>query len=209
MAMLEEQVAKVHREPNSLLRKCRPNVLIDRELRTEAHGVVVKDSECCRSEEHLVCLRVCDGNVRLHEPVGTLSDELAEQTPVPFVRRPAPFRGTVAIDQAIVEHVGPAVSVVLVEFRERTAEPQVVAARRQSGDRSEHRTGRVRRMHDSVEARLRTGNYQTREGCALDASTNLCGAVLEAPRESGFEICTRLDSRGWERSISDNRWQRE
>lgn len=128
MAMLEEQVAKVHREPNSLLRKCRPNVLIDRELRTEAHGVVVKDSECCRSEEHLVCLRVCDGNVRLHEPVGTLSDELAEQTPVPFVRRPAPFRGTVAIDQAVVEHIGPSVSVVLVEFRERTAEPQVVAA---------------------------------------------------------------------------------
>jgi len=128
MPILEEQVAEVHREPNSLLRKCRANVLINRELRTEAHGVVVKDSECCRSEEHLVCLRVRDRNVRLKEPVGTLSDELAEQTPVPFVRRPAPFRGTVAIDQAVVEHVGPSVSVVLVEFRECTAEPQVVAA---------------------------------------------------------------------------------
>src|ERR1700751_1898775 len=98
MPMLEKQVAEVHLEPDSRLRKCRANVLINRELRTEAHGVVVKDSQCCRSEEHLMSLRVRNRNVRLKEPVGTLSDELAEQTPVPFVRRPAPFRGTVAID---------------------------------------------------------------------------------------------------------------
>ena len=84
-----------------------------------------------------------------------------------------------------------------------------MAARRQSGDRSEHRTGRVGRMHDSVEARLRTGNYQTREGCALDASTNLGGAVLESPRQGGVEVCARLDSCGWQRGISDNRGQRE
>ena len=42
--MLKEQVAKIDGEPNVLLGKQNTNILEHRELRTEAHGVVVIDT---------------------------------------------------------------------------------------------------------------------------------------------------------------------
>jgi len=56
--MLKKQVAEVHREADVLFWKRRADVLINRKLSAEADGVIVKDSQCCWSEEYLVRLRV-------------------------------------------------------------------------------------------------------------------------------------------------------
>ena len=72
--MLKEQIAEIHREANMFLGERGPDVLIDRELRAKADGVVVKNSECRRPNENLVSLGVCDGNARLQESVGTFAD---------------------------------------------------------------------------------------------------------------------------------------
>jgi hypothetical protein len=74
MSVLKKQVTEIHREANLLLRERRPDILIDRELSAEADGVIVKNPECRRSKEHLVCLRVWYGEVRLKERVRMFSD---------------------------------------------------------------------------------------------------------------------------------------
>jgi hypothetical protein len=74
MSVLKKQVTEIHREANVLLRERRPDILIDRELSAEADGVIVKNPECCRPKEDLMCLCVCYGDVRLKKPVRTFSD---------------------------------------------------------------------------------------------------------------------------------------
>ena len=74
MSVLKKQVTEIHREANVLLRERRPNVLIHRELNAETDGVIVKNPECRRSKEHLVCLCVWYGDVCLKEPVRMFSD---------------------------------------------------------------------------------------------------------------------------------------
>ena len=63
MSMLKTQVAEVHCEANPLLGERRSHILIDRELRYKADGVVVKDSKRGRTNEHLAGLGVCHNSV--------------------------------------------------------------------------------------------------------------------------------------------------
>jgi hypothetical protein len=78
MCILKKQVAEIDGEPNMLFRKCRPYLLMNAELSTEADGVVVKDSQRRWSEKHLVSLCVCYRSACLQESIGPFTDKFAE-----------------------------------------------------------------------------------------------------------------------------------
>jgi hypothetical protein len=59
-------------------------------------------------------------------------------------------------------------------------------------------------VRDSFEPRLRTGDGEASEGCALKASANFRSSVPESPRDRSVEIVARLDSGGRKRGVSHN-----
>jgi hypothetical protein len=71
--MLEQQIAKIDCETYPLFGPHATNVPIYRELSTEADRIVPIDSENGRAKKKLVRLRVSQGGVFLHEPVGSLA----------------------------------------------------------------------------------------------------------------------------------------
>lgn len=128
MRVLEQQVAKVHGKTHVFFGELDTNILIDRELHAETDCIVPIDTECRRAKKYLVCFRVGDGGIALQEAIGTLADKLTEDAPVPFIRWFAPSWWAVAIDQAVIEHVGPTITIVFVKLSERTTKPNVMAA---------------------------------------------------------------------------------
>src|SRR6185312_15001655 len=127
-----------------------------------------------------------------------------EQPPVPFVGFFAPLRGTIAINEAVVENVGPLVAVVRVEMGERAAQPEIVAARGHAGDGSNHVSGRAAGPQEVAKPRLRPGDNKPGERCALKTSANASGVVMKAPGECGVEIGSRLNSGRRQRSAADD-----
>ena len=95
--MLEKQVADVEREAHALLRKCGTYVLINRKLSAKADGVVVKDTECSRTEKNLMGLGVGDWRIRLEESVRTFSDQLTKESPIPFIWRSTPLLWAISV----------------------------------------------------------------------------------------------------------------
>src|ERR1700751_1534507 len=181
MCVLKQQVAEIYGESHTLFRERRAEVLIDRELSAEADGVVVKYAQCCGAKEHLVSLGVCYRDITLQESVGAFSNKFAKESPIPLVRWSAPLRGTIAVDQTVIEDIGPLVPVVLIEPGVRSAQPKVLAARRRTTDYTDHRAGHVRCMCNPPKPRLRAGDDETCKASRLDSSANPCGSVLETP----------------------------
>ena len=65
--MLKKQIAKIDSKSDVLPRKERADVLVDRELCSEAHRVVAVDSQHRRSKEYLTGLRLWDSHIGLQE----------------------------------------------------------------------------------------------------------------------------------------------
>ena len=65
--MLKKQIAEINSKSDVFFRIERADALIDRELCSEAHGVVAVDSQYGRSEEDLACLRLWDGCIGLQK----------------------------------------------------------------------------------------------------------------------------------------------
>src|ERR1700736_949242 len=126
--MLKKQVTEIDSESDVLPRTKRADVLIDGKLRSKTHGVVAVDSQHGRPKENLTGLRLWDGHTRLDELIGTFTDQFTEDAPVPLIGRSAPLRWAVAVDQTVVQHVGTLIAVVLEELRERSTQPDIVAA---------------------------------------------------------------------------------
>src|SRR5690348_12183331 len=124
--MLDQQVSEVHRKSHMFLGELRIDLLINGKLHTETDRVVPIDSERRRTKEYLVCLRIGDGGIPLEETIGTLADKLTKDAPIPFVWWFAPCRWAVAVNQTVIEHIGPTIAIVLVKLRERGPKPQVV-----------------------------------------------------------------------------------
>jgi len=207
--VLEEEVAEVQGKTNMLLGERGADILINRELCAEAHGVIVKNSECGRSDENLMSLGIGDRSIRLQESMGAFANQLTEEPPVPFIRRSAPFRWPITVNQTVVEHIRSLVSVVLIKFRTRPTKPDVVAEGRHSSDEAEHGPWEVRGWRDRIEPGLRTGQGETSECGALETSADLRRPVLESPSERGVKVRTRLNSGRRKDSMSNDGGQRK
>src|SRR5262249_43451848 len=193
MRVLKLQIAEIDCEPHAFAREKRANALVDGSLRSEADGVIAKDAEHRGPEKNLMGLRLRDGDISMEIAIGMFADEFGEQSPVPMIGRAPPLWRAVSVDEAVVEYIGTLGAGMFGEFGKRSAEPDIVAARSHAGDGAEHETGSVCR-NDIVEAGLRAGHDESGEYCGLDALTDLRGAMLEAPFQSGVKIGAGLNA---------------
>jgi hypothetical protein len=106
MGMLKEQVAKINSEPHTLARIDGANALVDWRLGPETDGVVLVNAQKRRAQEELMRLGVRDRDSSLYKTVGMFADKFRKEPPIPFVRRSAPLRRPIAVDEAIVETSG-------------------------------------------------------------------------------------------------------
>ena len=67
--MLKKQIAEINSKSDVFFRIERADALIDRELCSEAHGVVAVDSQYGWPKENLIGLRLWNGCVELQELV--------------------------------------------------------------------------------------------------------------------------------------------
>ena len=119
--MLKKQIAEIDGEAHSFFWKHRAHVLVDRDLCSEADGVVAIDSQSRWAEEKLMGLCAGDSRVGLQKFLRALADEFREETPVPLVRRPSPLGRTVSVNQAVIENAGAAIAVVFEKLCVRGA----------------------------------------------------------------------------------------
>ena len=203
MRMLELQIAEIDCEADAFARVKRAGDLIDGSLRAEANGVVAKDTEHRGAKKNLMGLRLRNGDIVLEKTVGVFADEFGKEAPVPMIRRTAPFRRTVTVHEAIVENIRPLCAGMFHEFCECAAEPNIVAARSQTGNGAEHEAGSVRR-DDAMNGGLRARYDETGKHRGFDASADFRCAVLEAPLRCDVEVAAGLDSRRRKLRIAEN-----
>ena len=89
----------------------------------------------------------------------------------------------------------------LVELGECRPKPNVVAARRHTGDSAEHRSRRVGR-DDTAQGRLRSRHSDACKKRGFDARADFGGAVLETPLHGCIEIRAGLNARWGELQVS-------
>src|SRR5262249_48110754 len=129
MRMLKLQIAEIHCEAHAFARIERADALIDGSLRSEADGVVAKDAEHRWAKKNLMGLRLRNGGIALEKAVRMFTDELYKEAPVPMIGRAAPFRRAVTVDETVIENIGALCAGMFREFREGSAEPDIMAAR--------------------------------------------------------------------------------
>src|SRR5438128_27908 len=129
MRMLEKQITEIDGIANMFLRKQRANVAVDRHLRPETDGIVSEDSQERWSEEDLVCLSLRNQRALMQKPRRTLSHQLAKDAPIPLIGFFTPLRRPVAVDQAVIEDIRPALSTTFVKLGVCPPKPEVVRTR--------------------------------------------------------------------------------
>jgi hypothetical protein len=124
--MLEQQITEIDCEAHTFLLKLCLDVLVDGELCSKTHRVIVKNSKSRRAEKDLVCSGVGHGDIRLKKRARAFADQFCEESPIPFVRCSSPLRRAVSVDEAVVEDIRPLAAVVLEELCHCPAKPDVV-----------------------------------------------------------------------------------
>src|SRR5215470_7712109 len=203
MRMLELQVAEIDCEPHAFTGIEGANALINGSLRSEANGVVAKDAEHGGPEKNLMGLCLWNRDVVLEKAIGMFAYEFCKKAPVPMIRGAAPFRWTVAVDEAVIENIGALCSGMFGKFCECTAQPNVMAARSKAGNDTKHEAGRIGR-NDVVDGGLCARNDEAREHSGLDARANFRRAVLEAPLRGDVEVAAGLDPCWRKQLIAEN-----
>ena len=113
MGMLKQQITEVDRNANAFLWELGFDILVDRELRSEADGVVAINPQSRWTQKDLVCLAVFKHDVGLLDTARAFTNQFGEQSPVPLVGRLSPLGWAVSVDQAVVEYARAAIAIVL------------------------------------------------------------------------------------------------
>jgi hypothetical protein len=193
MGMLKQQITEVDRNANAFLWELAFDILVDRELRSEADGVVAINPQSRWTQKDLVCLGVCKHDVGLLDTARAFTNQFGEESPVPLVGRSTPLWRAITVHKTVVEHGRTLTSQVFGKTCVGATEPKVVAQRCPARYSSEHEPRRIRQPR-AAEPGLRAGDYKTAESSALQPRANLRGPMLKPPSQRGVEVGPCLDA---------------
>src|SRR5205814_9444678 len=120
------------------------DILVDRELRSEADGVVAINPQSRWTQKDLMCLGICKHDVGLLDTARAFTNQFGEQSPVPLVGRSTPLWRAITVHKTVVEHGRTLSSQVLRNTCVGATEPKVVAQRCPARYASEHDPRRSR-----------------------------------------------------------------
>ena len=104
MGMLKQQITEVDRNANAFLWELGFDILVHRELRSEADGVVAINPQSRWTQKDLVCLGVCKQDVGLLDTARAFTNQFGEESPVPLVGRSTPLWRAITVHKTVVEH---------------------------------------------------------------------------------------------------------
>ena len=104
MGMLKQQITEVDRNANAFLWELGFDILVDRELRSEADGVVAINPQSRWTQKDLVCLAVCEHAVGLLDTAKSVHRPVRRTVASPTSRAVYATSWPIAIDQAVIEH---------------------------------------------------------------------------------------------------------